>query len=172
MQSEQLKQVLSVLDTPHKMLTQSELEQEERAMRVLRYLGSEAATRELARRFWSHDHPSQPPQLEHPAPYPDYWQYVLDTDFWGFERGLIASPFRPVAIRELSHAIEDHRHPGTWQMVQTLALLEIQSSPEYPRLFPHDSSHKDEWEKQQQAKRAAYGKIVDNPWKRVGGAKP
>jgi hypothetical protein len=171
-QSEQLKQVLSVLDTPHKMLTQSELEQEEHAMRVLRYLGSEAATRELARRFWFYDQPSQPPQLRHPAPYPDYWQYVLEIGFWDFERGLIGSPFRAIAIRELRHEIEDHRHPGTWQMVPTLALLEIQSSPGYPRLFLHDTSHKDEREKQQQAKQAAYGKIVDNLWERVGGAKP
>jgi hypothetical protein len=170
-QSEQLTQALSVLDATHEMLTYSELEQEQHAMRVLRYLGSEAATRELARRFWSHDQFLQPPQLRHPAPYPDYWQYLLDIGFWDFERGLIGSQFRAVAIKELSAAIDDHQHQATRQMVETLALLEIQSTPEYPRLLPYDSSHKAEWQKQQEAKRSAYDKIVDGLWNRVG-AKP
>jgi hypothetical protein len=165
--AEQLARALSVLDAKHQDLTDDEFKQIQQAMRVLRFLGSEAATRELARRFWSHDQPRRPPQLEHSAPYPDYWQFVLDTSFWDFEFGLIGSPYRAVAIQELTAAVNDSQHRATREMMQTLALLEIQSNSEYTRLLPYDSRHVAEWEKQHKAKAAAYNDIVAKLLKQV-----
>jgi hypothetical protein len=166
-QAEQLAHASSVLDAKHDLLTSAEFEEIQHAMRVLRFLGSEAATRELARRFWFHDQPRQPPQLEHPAPYPDYDQFRLDTSLWDFKFGLIGSPHHEVAIQELASAINDPRHPATRQMVETLALLEIQSKPEYDRLMPYDGIQPDERGKRQRAKRAAYDQIVDALSKQV-----
>lgn len=158
--AEQLARVLSVLDAKHQYLTYDEFNQIQQAMRVLRFLGSEEATRELARWFWSHSQARRPPQLEHPASYPDYWQFLLDTNFWDFEFGLIGSHYRLVAIQELTAAVNDSQHRATRAMIETLALLEIQSNSEYPRLLPYDSRHATEWEKQQNAKAAAYSDLV------------
>jgi hypothetical protein len=69
-------------------------------------------------------------------------------------------------MEELKAMMDDHQHPATRAMVETLALLEIQSKTEY-RFLPYDSSRKEEWEKQHQAKAAAYNEVVQTLWKRV-----
>jgi hypothetical protein len=132
-QAEQLARALVVLDANHKQPTQAEIEQTEHAVRVLRFLGSEASTRELARRFWSHDQQRSPTSG---VAYPSYgfYRYERSQSYWDFKAGLIGSPYRAVAIQELTAAINDPLHPATRAMVETLALLEIQSNPAYPKV--------------------------------------
>jgi len=166
-QAEQLSHAISMLDEQHPRLTQSEFEQLEHAARVLRFLGSEAATRELARRFWSHDRPAGSPHIPGVGyPVSEFYQSQLGRSYWDFKAGLIASPHRVVAIEELISAIDNPLRPATRNMAETLALLEIQSKPEY-KLPLRDSIGGDEWLKQRQAKVAAYNKIVETLGKRV-----
>ena len=66
--------------------------------------------------------------------------------------------------------IDDHQHAATRGMVETLALLEIQSKTEN-RFLPYDCSRKEEWENPRQAKVAAYNKLVDALWKRVSSTR-
>src|SRR6266550_1014147 len=141
-QAEQLATAVSLLDSPV-----SSDEQTAHAARVLRFLGSEAGTRELARRFWAQN--DQP-------------------HGWDFMFGLIASPHRATAIEELKAAAADPQHAVTRELVQTLALLEIQSSPEY-KLPPYDEKRKDAWLKQRDAKLGAYNKAVSEQMSRVAG---
>jgi hypothetical protein len=181
-QSEQLASALAVLNADHTKDTPSDIERTNQAVRVLRFLGSEASTRELARRFWFYDRQRQ----VHPvvAEYPInsfFYGYERSQDYWDIKAGLIASPYRAVAIRELTAAIHDPQHPVTRAMVETLALLEIQSKPEYPRFIPMRqygqvelqsptpdcpflflpcASHPSEFEKQRKAKGAAYNDLV------------
>jgi hypothetical protein len=166
-QAERLARALSVLDAKQDKVTQDEFEQIQQAMRVLRFLGSEAATRELARRFWFHDQPPGPPHIPGVGyPASEGYQSELDRSSWDFKAGLIGSPYRAVAIRELNATIDDHQHPATRAMVETLALLEIQSKAEY-KLRPYDSRPREEREKQRQAKVTAYNNTVGTLWKRV-----
>jgi hypothetical protein len=55
-------------------------------------------------------------------------------------------------------------------MVETMAVLEIQSNPKY-KLPSYDSTPKEEWRKRQQAKEAAYNELVDKLWEQVRKAK-
>jgi hypothetical protein len=181
-QAEQLANALAVLDADHTKDTLSDLERTEQAVRVLRFLGSEASTRELARRFWFYDRQRQvhPISARYPIN-PFFYGYERSQDYWDIKAGLIASPYRAVAIEELTAAIHDPQHPATRAMVETLALLEIQSKPEYPRFIPLRqygqlerqsptpecpflflpcASHPSELEKQRQAKGAAYNDLV------------
>jgi hypothetical protein len=78
------------------------------AARALRFLGSEASTLELARRFWSGN----------------------DQPFgWDLKFGLFGSPYRTTAIEAMRAALKDPQHPVTQEFVQTLATLEMQSDP-------------------------------------------
>src|SRR5215467_11213896 len=159
-----------MMDAKHDRLTEGDYDQIRHAMRVLRFLGSEAATRELARRFWFHDQPPGPaltPGVGYPVS--EFYQSQLDRGCWDFKAGLIGSPFRAVAIREMNAAIDDRRHRATRAMVETLAPLEIQSKPEY-KLPAHDSASKEEREKERQAKAAAYNQTVDALWEWVSSA--
>jgi len=188
-QAEQLANALAVLDADHTKDTPSDTERTKQAVRVLRFLGSEASTRELARRFWSYDRQSQvhPISAEYPIN-PFFYGYERSQDYWDIKAGLIASPYRAVAIEELTAAIHDPRHPATRAMVETLALLEIQSKPEYPRFIPMRqynqvelqpptpecpillmpcASRTSELEKQRQAKGVAYNSMVAEVSKRV-----
>jgi hypothetical protein len=131
--AEQLVTAVSVLDNPG-----SSDEQAAHAARVLRFLGSEAATRELARRFWAQN--DQP-------------------HGWDFMFGLVASPHRATAIEGIKAAMADPQHAVTRELVQTLALLQIQSGPGY-KLPPYDEKRKDAWVKQRDAKMQAYNKTV------------
>jgi hypothetical protein len=165
-QARQLARALVLLDADHKRLTQAEFEQAKHAERVLRFLGSEAATRELARRFWSHDQQGFRPNIHSPGTaYPSYveYEYQLSVDLSNFEFGLIGSPHRELAIQELVAALHDRQRPATPAMVKTLALLEIMSKPEY-QMAPYDNSANEEWKKQWDARRRvradAYEELV------------
>jgi len=139
-QGEQFAGAVSVLDNPG-----SSDEQAAHAARVLRFLGSESATRELARRFWAQN--DQP-------------------HGWDFMFGLVASPHRASAIEGLKAATADPQHAVTRELVQTLALLEVQSSPGY-KLPPYDEKRKDAWLKQRDAKLGAYNKAISEHLSRV-----
>lgn len=188
-QAEQLANALAVLDADHTKDRPPDVERTKQALRVLRFLGSEASTRELARRFWFYD---QKPQI-HPlkAEYPInllFYGYERSQDYWDIKAGLIASPYRAAAIEELTATIHDPQHPATRAMVETLALLEIQSNPEYPRFIPMRqynqmelqsptpecpflflpcASRPNKFEKQRQAKGAAYNALVAELLKQV-----
>jgi hypothetical protein len=136
-QAEQLASAVAVLDADHTKDPPSDIERTKQAVRVLRFLGSEASTRELARRFWFYDRQCQVHPIS--AEYPInlfFYGYERTQDYWDIKAGLIASPYRAVAIQELTAAIHDPHHPATRAMVETLALLEIQSKPDYPRFIP------------------------------------
>ena len=181
-QAKQLARALAVLDADHTKDTPSDIERSKQAVRVLRFLGSEASTRELARRFWFYDRKRQdhPISAEYPIN-PFFYGYERNQDYWDIKAGLLASPYRAVAIEELTAAIRDHQHPATRAMVETLALLEIQSKPEYLRFIPSwrddqvepqpptpdcplpflpCASHPSKFEQQRQAKGAAYNGLV------------
>lgn len=145
-QAGQLAQILAMLDakqikTP---LKPPGFEQVNSAIRALRFLGSEAATRDLVRQLWL-------------------------TDSWECQAGQIGSAHRAIAIEELRAAIQDSQHPATARMVRTLAVLEVQSNPKF-KLQPYDSTTKEEWRKQQQAKEAAYNELVDKLLEQVSKA--
>jgi hypothetical protein len=130
-QAQQLADAVQALDTGSN-------DAAKHAARVLRFLGSEAATRELARRFWAlNDEP-----------------YGWDLMF-----GLIGSQYRTTAIESMKAAAVDPQHPVTREFMQTLALLEIQSNPEY-QLPQFDEKRKDEWQEQLKKKTAAYNKLI------------
>ncbi|MGC2727669.1 MAG: hypothetical protein WA254_00620 [Candidatus Sulfotelmatobacter sp.] len=171
-----------MLDADHTKDTPSDIERTKQALRVLRFLGSETSTRELARRFWVYDQKRQvrPISAEYPIN-PFFYGYERTRDYWDIKAGSIASPYRAVAIEELTAAIHDRRHPATRAMVETLALLEIQSKSEYPRFIPIRqygqielqsptpecplltlpcAIRPSELEKQRQAKGAAYNYLV------------
>jgi len=188
-QAEQLASALAVLDGDHTKDTPSDIERNREAVRVLRFLGSEASTRELARRFWFYDQKPQvhPMSAEYPIN-PLFYGYERSQDYWDVKAGLIASPYRAVAIEELTAAIHDPKHPATRAMMETLALLVIQSKPEYPRFIPMReygqvelqsptpdcpllvlpcASHPSKSEKQRLAKGAAYNDLIAELLKQV-----
>jgi len=134
-QAEQLTRAVAVLDADHTKDTPSEIDRRN-AVRVLRFLGSEASTRQLARRFWFYDResPVHPISAAYPMN-PNFYGYERSQEYWDIKAGLIASPYRAAAIEELTTAIHDPQHPPTRAMVETLALLQIQSNAEYPRFF-------------------------------------
>lgn len=83
--------------------------------------------------------------------------------------GLIGSRQREAAIEALRVALTDPQHRATRELVQTLALLEIQSNPQF-QLRPYDEKGKDAWLKQRDAKTAAYNKVVAEQLNRIAGA--
>ncbi len=132
-QATQLASALEPLDADYQKSTLKEFEQTTgQAERVLRFLGSEAATRELARRFWSNDQ--------------------RNAAAWNFKAGLIGSPHRAAAVQELELVVHDPKHPATRNMLETLALLEIMSKPEY-RIAAYDNNATADWKKQWEAAR-------------------
>jgi hypothetical protein len=113
-------------------------EEAKHGARVLRFLGSEAATRELARRFWAGN----------------------DQPFgWDLKFGLFGSPYRATAIEAMKTALLDPRHPVTQEFVQVLALLEIQSDPKY-QLPKYDEKNKEALTKAREAKMEALNKLI------------
>jgi hypothetical protein len=111
------------------------------AARILRFLGSEAAARELVRRYYSLLHQ------------PTGWDLMF---------GLVASPFRRQVIQDMRAAIEDPVHPITRDFLQTLALLEIQSEVDY-RLPAYGGKNEPPpaWRTLQETKRAKYDELFD-----------
>jgi hypothetical protein len=111
-------------------------------------LGSEAATRELAQRFWSGN----------------------DQPFgWDMKFGLFGSPYRAAAIAVMNTALRDPQHPVTQEFVETLATLEMQSDPRY-RLPKYDEKNKEDWMKARDAYFAAFKKQVFDHMSDLGGA--
>jgi hypothetical protein len=118
------------------------------AARVLRFLGSEEATRELARRFWSGN--------EQPFG-------------WDLKFGLFGSPCRAAAIAGMKTALTDSQHPVTQEFVQTLAILETQSDPK-SRLPKYDENDEEAWIKARDAYQAAFDKEVSDQMSKVAAA--
>jgi hypothetical protein len=106
-QSAQLSAVIRTLDMPD-----AAKEDRRQAARVLRFLDSEASTRELANRYRSGS----------------------DEFGWEFRLGLFGSPFRSVAIEAMKSALTDPAHPVTSEYVGTLVQLEMLSDPKF---HPH-----------------------------------
>lgn len=131
-QATQLASALARLDADYQKSTLQEFEQiTGQAERVLRFLGSEAATLELARRFWSNDQRNAA---------------------WNFKAGLIGSPHRAAAVQELESVVHDPKHRATRNMLETLALLEIISNPSY-QIAAYDNNATADWKKQWEAAR-------------------
>jgi hypothetical protein len=101
----------SELDSAIRALDSGLTEESKRhGARVLRFLGSDAATRELAKRF------------------ADSKDQVLNTDL---KFGLIGSPRRQVAIDAMKAAITNPQYGIRNDFIETLALLEVQTKSEY-----------------------------------------
>lgn len=132
-QAEQLQGAVRTLDSAGESN-----EEAKHAARLLRFLGSEAATRELARRYWA----------DNDQPYG-----------WDFKFGLVGSPHRQIALQAMKAAIADPQHPITREFVNLLTLLEMESRPEH-RLPPYDEKNKEAWSRLRDAKTAAYNKMV------------
>jgi hypothetical protein len=132
-QAEQLAAAVHLLDSSDKTG-----EDAKHAARVLRFLGSEASTRELARRFWSGN----------------------DQPFgWDLKFGLYGSPYRATAMQAMNAALMNPQHPVTQELVQTLATLEMQSDPD-SRLPQYDEAHKESWTKIRDAYFAAFSEKI------------
>ncbi|HET9697662.1 MAG TPA: hypothetical protein VFP40_12400, partial [Terriglobales bacterium] len=133
-QAEQLSAAVRVLDT-----ATATSEETRHATRILRFLGSEESTRELARRYYgSNDQPFG----------------------WDLKFGLIGSPYRSIALATMKSALTDPQHPVTQELAQTLALMELASDPEQ-QLPPYDEKNKDEWVKHRDAHLKAFNRLVD-----------
>lgn len=115
-QASQLASVAAVLDSP------GASKNKEHAARVLRFLGSEAGTRELARRYAFGQGPFE----------------------WDFKFGLYSSPYREVAIQAMKAELSSPEHPVTREYISTLVALEMLSDPKL-RLPPYDPNHQEEW---------------------------
>src|SRR5260370_20755376 len=130
-QAEQLAAAAQALDSPNHTDDDAK-----HAARVLRFLGSEASTREIARRFWSGN----------------------DQPFgWDLKFGLYGSPYRTTAIEAMKAALTTPQHPVTQELLQTLATLELHTAPN-SRLPQYDEAHKDTWTKARDAYFAAFNK--------------
>jgi len=103
-QTTQLSDAVKVLDSPN-----TTEDQKGHAIRILRFLGSEDATRELVRRFLT-----GPQEL-----------------LWDSEAGLFGSPFRPTVIGEMKAALNNTRGQVRKEFVDTLVNLELQSDLRY-----------------------------------------
>jgi len=130
-QAEQLAAAVHTLDSSDKTG-----EDTRHAARVLRFLGSEASTRELAGRFWSGN----------------------DQPFgWDLKFGLYGSPYRATAIQAMNAALMNPQHPVTQELVQTLATLEMQSDPD-SRFPQYDEAHQQSWTKARDGYFSAFDK--------------
>jgi hypothetical protein len=118
--------------------------------RVLRFLGSMEAARELARRFWGlNDQP-----------------FGRDLMF-----GLVASPFRSVVIAAMMSAIAEPSHPISSEFIDTLALLDVQSNAAYT-LPPYEAADKDAWTAARDRKVAAYHAAIARYLNELNAAVP
>jgi hypothetical protein len=129
--SAQLVEALQALDS-------GEPDRARRGGRVLRFLGSEEAARELVLRY-SGD-PLQPHSGD-------------------LRLGIIGSPHRQAAIAALRSAVVDPEHPVTSRLVELLALLEVDSDPDY-RLPPYDPEDDRAWRELLEARRVAQERLV------------
>jgi hypothetical protein len=133
-QAAQLGAATRTLDSPD-----ASDEEKKHAARVLRFLGSEGATRELARRYLSSG----------------------DGFSWEMKFGLFGSPHRALAIDAMRAELTDAQHPVTQEYVDTLVRLEMQSDEHY-RMPRYDPSHQEEFNKAREAYEAEFKKRVNN----------
>jgi hypothetical protein len=112
-------------------------DEKKHAARVLRFLGSEASTRELARRYSAGDNPFG----------------------WDFKFGLYGSPHRALAIQAMKEELSDPRHPVTNEYVSNLVTFEMQSDPKL-RLPPYDPKQAEAWGRASAAHNAEFERRV------------
>ncbi|HEY0565315.1 MAG TPA: hypothetical protein VGC88_07005, partial [Terriglobales bacterium] len=105
-QAQKLRHATSVLDD-----ASTSEDSKKQAARTLRFLASEAAVRELARRYADADE-NDPKALD----------YMF---------GLFSSSHRQLAISTLESALTDPARPITYSFVQTMVKLEMESDPKY-----------------------------------------
>jgi hypothetical protein len=132
-QARQLQTALSLLGN------EKPSDDAQHAARVLRFLGSENATRELVRRYWS----------DSDQPYG-----------WNLKFGLVGSPHRQLVLDGMRSAISDPQHPITPEFLRLLTLLEIQQSPEN-HMPAYDAKNREEWEKLSKARSERYDKKLE-----------
>jgi hypothetical protein len=108
------------------------------AARVIRFLNTDAATREMARRYWSGNDT------------PDGWEWRL---------GLYNPAHREAAIDEMKMAVGNVSHPVTQSFLYVLADLEVRSDPKY-KLPPRTPGFFDERDYALNKRDAALEKIV------------
>ena len=132
-QAAQLAGATRDLDSPY-----ASDEEKKHAARVLRFLGSEASTRELTRRYGS----------------------GTGSFDWEFKFGLFGTPFRDVAIRAMKAELSDPDHPVTREYIATLVALEMLSDPML-RLPPYDPNHQEEWRRATDAHYADVERRID-----------
>jgi hypothetical protein len=108
--SSALSGVIRTLDSPT-----STPDEKEHAARVLRFLDSEDASRELVRRFW-------------------HWR-PEDIGWADFKYGLYGTPFRQTAIEEMKAVLQSpHDATKNWfRFIDVLVNLELQSDPLFRR---------------------------------------
>lgn len=116
-QAMQLANATRVLDSPD-----ATDKDKKHAARVLRFLGSEASTRELARRYGSGQ----------------------GGDDWEFKFGLYGSPYRQLAVQAMKAELSNPEHPVTRDYISTLVALELSSDPKL-RVPTYDPNHQEEW---------------------------
>jgi len=131
-QEAQLAAAVKALDT-------GTSEEARHAVRVLRFLGTEAATHELVNRYWSLNR---------------------QVNGWAMMFGLVGSPHRDLAIQEMRSAISDPQHPITRDFLRTLALLEAASDPQFKAASNAAQTIK-EFTQAQQQESAAIDKLVN-----------
>ena len=133
-QAQQLAAATATLDS-----SSASADDKKKAARVLRFLGSEAATREVARRFALASG---------------------ENNSWEFKFGLVGSPYRQVAIESMRAAIADPQLPIDSDFLYVLSLLEIQTDSKFA-LPSFDKKIDTEWRKLQDAKMQAFRKLQE-----------
>lgn len=132
-QAGQLAQAVHTLDT-----AEPSSDEAKQAARMLRFLQSEGAARELVRRYWSGN----------------------DEAFgWEFKFGLFGSPHRSTVIDAMKAALRDPLHPVTQEFIQSLAQLEVAADPEL-KLPAYEATNEADWRRARDARFAAIDKLV------------
>ena len=119
-------------------------EEKKHAARVLRFLGSEGSTREIARRYGT----------------------VNDPFEWEFKFGLFASSHRELAIQAMKAELTDPDHPVTHEYISTLVTLEMLSDPKL-RLPTYDPNHQEEWRRANEAYNAEFERRENAYWQQA-----
>ena len=132
-QASQLRSATRILDSPD-----ATTEEKKHAARMLRFLGSEASTRELARRYGTVDGPFE----------------------WEFRFGLFSTPHRELAVQAMKAELPNPEHPATREYIWTLVALEMLVDPK-SRLPAYDWSRQEEWHRANDAHSAEVERRVN-----------
>ena len=116
-QASQLAGANRTMDSPD-----AKTEDKQHAARMLRFLGSEGSTRELARRYGAENDPFE----------------------WEFKFGLFSTPHRELAVQAMKAELSDPEHPVSREYIATLVALELLVDPKW-RLPAYDASRLEEW---------------------------